>query len=388
MEQTQQSTKFNGMKQLIAVSLGHFTNDFFVGIIAPISVYFAYKLDLNLTQQGIISIIILIFSSLFQPIFGLIADKKATPKYLILSIVWITIWISISGIIGNYYILLIVLALGAMASSLYHPLGSTTAVSLGKNSKGTSLSIFMTIGGFAGTASSIVGLWIAHSYGIEKLVYLIVPGFAVAIFMYISSVQNISIEKSKTETINKEKSSLTGKSIFWLSILIYIGIIKVLSGRFVVTYGIQILTLKNFIPAALLLSIHLFGRPFGTMLGGMLLDRFGQRSVFIFGMFISLVSISMIAFGGSLVSAIGIGSLGFCLSLTNTVIVLLSHKIIPNGQSFATGIIMGIPGGIGSLSMIIFSSMADVNGLIYSSKMLIVPFIIATIATIVISRKY
>lgn len=388
MEQSQHSTKFNGMKQLIAVSLGHFTNDFFVGIIAPISVYFAYKLDLNLTQQGIISIIILIFSSLFQPLFGLIADKKASPKYLILSIVWITVWIGISGIIGNYYILLTVLALGAMASSLYHPLGSTTAVSLGKNSKGTSLSIFMTIGGFAGTVSSIVGLWIAQSYGIEKLIFLIIPGLAVALFMYISSVQNISIEESKTETINKEKSSLTSKSIFWLSILIYICIIKVLSGRFIVTYGIQILTLKNFMSAALLLSAHLFGRPIGTMLGGMLLDRFGQKNVFIFGMFISLVSMSMIAFGNSIISAIGIGSLGFSLSLTNTVIVLLSHNIIPNSQSFATGIIMGIPGGIGSLSMIIFSRIADVNGLIYSSKMLIIPFIIATVLTIVISRKY
>lgn len=395
MEQSDHSSKKNSYKQLIAVSMGHFTNDFFVGIIAPISVYFAYKMDLNLTQQGILSIIILVFASLFQPIFGLLSDKRGKPKHLIMSIIWITAWISLSGSINNYYILLIVLALGSSASALYHPLGSTTAVALGGNSKGTSLSIFMTVGGFAGTAASIVGLWIAHSYGIEKMIFLLVPGMLVAIFMYYSGVQNIKLDtlenrKGKDveeETVESKKLNLSGKSIFWLTILIYISIMKVLGGRFIVTYGIQILSLKNFAFAAVLLSVHLFGRPVGTMLGGILIDRIGEKKVFVFGMLMSLLSLSMIGYGGSILSAVGVGSLGFCLSLTNTVAVLVSHEIIPDSQSFATGIIMGVPGGIGSLAMIIFSGLADVNGLIYSSRILIIPFIFATVLTFVLVYK-
>jgi len=389
MAQIEYSLENKGFKQLMAVSLGHFTNDFYVATIAPISVYFAYKLGLNLTQQGLISVAVLVFSSLLQPVFGLLSDKKGKPKHLIISIIWIAALISLSGIINNFYILLIVIALGSSASALYHPLGSTTAVTLGRKSKGTSLSIFMTIGGFAGPVASIVGLWIAASFGIEKIVFLVVPGILVAGFMYYSGVQNIKIDtfenRKKDNIENKieevKKLSLTKKSMFWLGILIYISIMKVLSGRFIITYGIQILSLKSFTYGAILLSIHLLGRPIGTMTGGILIDKIGDKKVFIFGMFLSLLSLSLIGYGNSWLTALGVGSLGFCSSLTNTVGVLVSHKIIPDSQSFATGIIMGIPGGVGSLTMIIFSGLADVNGLIYSVKALILPFAIATILT-------
>jgi FSR family fosmidomycin resistance protein-like MFS transporter len=389
MEKTNHASKKNSYKQLIAVSMGHFTNDFFAGLIAPISFYFALKLGLNLTQQGILSIVMLVFASFFQPIFGLLSDKRGKPGHLILSIVWISVWISISGIVNNFYLLVIVLALGSSASALYHPLGSTTAVALGGTSKGTSLSVFMTVGGFSATVSSIVGLWIASTYGIEKLVYLIIPGCTAAVIMYYLGIQNVMLDteensskdKDSTRIKEKVKLNMSGKDLSWLVVLIYISLIKVLCGRFIVTYGIQILTVKNFIYGAVLLTVHLFGRPVGTMLGGILIDKIGEKKVFIMGMVASLGSLSMIGFGGSTIAAIGVGSLGFSISLTNTVGVLMSHKIIPNSQSFATGIIMGIPGGIGSISMIFFSGIADVNGLIYSTRALIIPLVIAMVLT-------
>lgn len=395
MEQIKYSLENKGFKQLMAVSIGHFTNDFFVGLIAPISVYFAYKLGLNLTQQGIISVAVLVFSSLLQPVFGLLSDKKGKPKHLIFSIIWISVFISLSGVINNFYILLLVIVLGSSASALYHPLGSTTAVTLGRNSKGASLSIFMTIGGFAGTAASVVGLWIASKFGIEKIIFLALPGLLVAGFMFYSEVQNIRIdtyENRKKDNIGNKieevkKLNLSKNSILWLGILIFITIMKVLSGRFIITYGIQILSLKNFAYGAALLSIHLLGRPIGTMSGGILIDKIGEKKVFIFGMFLSLLSLSLIGYGGSWIAAVGVGTLGFCTSLTNTVGVLVSHKIIPDSQSFATGIIMGIPGGIGSLTMIIFSGLADANGLIYSVKALLIPFAAATLLTYLMMYK-
>src|SRR5665648_201781 len=159
----EQSIRSINTKKLIAVSVAHFTNDFYANLIVPISFLFALKMGLNLTQQGLISTVILISATFFQPFFGMYADKNGKAKTLIFSIIWITIWTSIAGIIGNYYLLLVVLAIGSLASALFHPLGSTAALSLGEKAKGTSLSILMTIGGFAASISPIVGLWIADN---------------------------------------------------------------------------------------------------------------------------------------------------------------------------------------------------------------------------------
>jgi len=382
MEQTEYLSRKTGYKQLIAVSLGHFTNDFFAGLISPITVFFAYKMGLNFTQQGLLSIVMLIFASFLQPFLGILSDKRGKPGHLIISIIWITIWISLSGIVSHYYLLIIVLALGSSASALYHTLGTTTAVAVGGNSKGTSLSVFMTVGGFAGTFASIVGIGIAENFGVEKIFFLIIPGCVIALIMFLLGIQHVAIETEENNRIKlqnpvKEKIKMSKANKLWLSILLYISIMKTLSGVFIVTYGIQIMMLKNFAYAAMLLSIHLLGRPIGTMIGGMLIDVIGEKKVFLYGMGATFISFFMVAYGGSIATALGIGALGFSISFTNTVCVLASHEMIPNGQSFATGIIMGIPGGIGSLSMMIFSGMADAVGLIYSTRALIIPMALA-----------
>jgi len=169
--------------ELIAVSVGHFINDFYMNLIPPILFIFASQMSLSLTQQGVISFAILISGSLAQPFIGYFSDKHGRTWFLIVSVIWISFWMSISGVIGNYYILITALALGGLASALYHPLGSAVAVNLTKKTKGTSLSIFMTIGGFAGAISPIVALPMVTSYGLNSLVFLMIPGFVIAAFI-------------------------------------------------------------------------------------------------------------------------------------------------------------------------------------------------------------
>lgn len=74
---------------------------------------------------------------------------------------------SITGLIGNYYILVMALGLGALASALYHPLGSSVTIKLIKRAQGTSLSFFMTIGGFAASVSPLIAI---HLWAKEPLV--------------------------------------------------------------------------------------------------------------------------------------------------------------------------------------------------------------------------
>lgn len=385
---SEQSIRTSNTKKLIAVSLGHFVNDCYVALIAPLSYLFAIKLGLSLTQQGLISAIVLIFASFFQPFFGLLIDKRGKSGALIFSVAWIAVWISLSGIINNFYLLLFVIAIGSLASALYHPLGSTVSVNLNEKSKGTSLSIFMTIGGFAGSVSPIIGLWIAKTYGIEKIIFLVIPGIITALYMYKSKVSEIELHnKDKTE-IEGEKFHIGKKRLMWLIILIYIMLSKTLIARFMITYGIQILTLKGVTVATLVLSIYLFLNPVGTMLGGILIDKISEKKVFILGIGAGLVCCSFVVFGNGILSAIAFPLFAFFTALANTASIMLSHKIIPNGQSFATGVIMGIPGGLGAILMLVFSSIADMKGLIFSSRLLIIPFVIALIFTAIIPYEF
>ena len=61
--------------QLIAVSTGHFTNDFYMNLIPPILFAFSSSIGLTLTQQSMIAFIIITGGSLLQPVVGYLLDK-------------------------------------------------------------------------------------------------------------------------------------------------------------------------------------------------------------------------------------------------------------------------------------------------------------------------
>jgi FSR family fosmidomycin resistance protein-like MFS transporter len=141
------------VKELFAVSVGHFFVDFYFSLIPPVIFLFAMAMGLNLSQQALIAFVITGCGSFAQPVIGYFADKSGKPLQVILSLVWIAFWMSISGVVNNYYALLITVGLGALGSALFHPLGTAMTVMLARKSKGRTLSVFMSIGGFAFSAS-------------------------------------------------------------------------------------------------------------------------------------------------------------------------------------------------------------------------------------------
>ena len=136
MEAITETRSTGDSTKLIAVSLGHFINDFYMEMLPPILFLFTASLSLTLTQQGLIATVITSSGSFLQPLIGFFVDKKGKSWLLIVSVIWIAFWISISGLINNYFLLLFIVGLGSVASALYHPLGSASAAKLDNNSRG------------------------------------------------------------------------------------------------------------------------------------------------------------------------------------------------------------------------------------------------------------
>ena len=106
-------------KQIFTVSLGHFMNDIFMNLLIPLSFMFKIKMGLTFAEQAMIGTVIISLGSFAQPVIGYFVDKKGKSSLLIFSLLWIGAFFSISGFINNYYLLLVVAGLGALASALY-----------------------------------------------------------------------------------------------------------------------------------------------------------------------------------------------------------------------------------------------------------------------------
>lgn len=377
--------------QLIAVSAGHFTNDFYMNLLPPILFAFSSSLGWTLTQQSMIAFIVITGGNLLQPVVGYLLDKIGKSGYLIISLVWISFMMSITGLITNYYLLIIIAGLASVASSIYHPLGSSTAINLSRGSRGKSLSVFMTIGGFAATFTPIITIPIVSEFGLKYLAFLMIPGFLVAYFLKFAKIDKIKYlvtNDKKNEKIKKKE--ISKNKVKYLSLLVCMSVIKVVLIRMMIVFGVQIMIMKGIgiIPAGIVLSVHLFLGSVGTLSGGYLSDKFGERRIMIIFSILLFVIYSITIFSQGLLFVIGMILLGYTLHGPSTANITMAHNILPENINLGTGIIMGLSSTIAGGLILIFGKLADIYGLMEMAQVIACISLIPVFISLYISKKY
>ncbi|SCZ79827.1 MFS transporter [Acidaminobacter hydrogenoformans] len=374
--------------KLIAVSVGHFFNDFYMNLVPPILFMFVAAMGLTLAQQAFIAFVITSSGSFAQPFIGYVVDKKGKPWLLTLSMIWIAFWMSISGVISNYYLLVFVVGIGALASALYHPLGSAMAVKLAKNSRGRSLSVFMTIGGFAASVAPVVAIPIVERFGLKSLIFFIVPGLVTAFFMHLARIHTVALNPPESGAASpSEKLEL--RAVRWLSFLVYISSSRVLVRSFLVTFGVQIMLLGQWDVkiAGAVLSGYLFANSFGTIIGGVANDAMGSKKALILFNGLSILCMAAIVLSSGTLMLAGFVVMGIALGGSNTANVVMAHELLPRNINMATGLIMGMSGGIGGLMMLLFGKLSDLQGLLMSSTYILVPLALSVLAALLLPEK-
>ena len=377
--------------QLIAVSTGHFTNDFYMNLLPPILFAFSSSLGWTLTQQSMIAFIVITGGNLLQPVVGYLLDKIGKSGYLIISLVWISFMMSITGLITNYYLLIIIAGLASVASSIYHPLGSSTAINLSRGSRGKSLSVFMTIGGFAATFTPMITIPIVSEFGLKYLTFLMIPGFLVAYFLKFAKIDKIKChvtDDKKKEKIKKNK--ISKNKVKYLSLLVCMSVIRVVLARMMIVFGVQIMIMKGIgiIPAGIVLSAHMFLSSLGILSGGYLSDKFGEKRIMVIFSILLFGIYTITIFSHGLLVIIGIIFVGYTLHGPSTANITMSHNILPENINLGTGIIMGLSSTIAGVLVLVFGKLADIYGLMEMAQITACLGLIPVFISLYISKKY
>lgn len=377
--------------QLIAVSTGHFTNDFYMNLIPPILFAFSSSMGLTLTQQSMIAFSIVVGGSLFQPIVGYLLDKIGKSVYLIIGIVWISFIMSITGLITNYYLLIVIVGLASIASSIYHPLGSSIAINLSRESKGKSLSAFLTIGVFSSTFTPMIAIPIVSEFGLKYLTFLMIPGFLVAYFLKFAKIDKIECRVTADKKNKKiKKDNISKDKVKYLLLLVCMSVIRAVFAKIMIVFGVQIMIMKGIgiIPAGIILTAHMFLSSVGILSGGYLSDKFGERRIMIIFSILLFGIYTIIIFFHGLLVIIGIIFFGYALHGSLTANITMAHNILPQNINLGTGIIMGLSLTIAGVLILVFGKFADIYGLMEMAQFTACLSLIPIFISLYISKEY
>ena len=361
---------------LLSLSLAHFLNDSFQSIISAIYPILKDNLLLSFTQIGYITLVYQICASVFQPVFGVVFDKKPSPWYLIAGSVSTCIGLFFIAYADTIYLVLVSVAFVGLGSSVIHPEASRLTRLASGMKHGLAQSIFQVGGNFGSSLGPLLAALIIAPYGQHYIIYFAVAAFIAIPLKYpIFSWYNKIVKRIKAGTDGRgalKRNPLPRKTVvFSLCVLLILIFSKYvyMAGltNFYTFYLIEKFNV-SIQQSQLFLFVFLFAVALGTFIGGPVGDRIGRKLV----IWVSILGVApfalMLPYANLLWTSVLTFIIGFVLSSAFSAILVYAQELLPNKVGLISGLFFGLAFGIAGIAAAVLGNIADVSGIEYVYK--------------------
>ena len=354
-------------KSVGLLSAAHLCDDINQGVVPAMLPFFIATYHLTYAAAAGLVLAQTLASSVVQPLFGMMADRRSSPWLIPVGLSFAGIGVALSGLMPNYLLIFSAIAVSGLGISAFHPEAARRVRYLSGSRQATTMSLF-TVGGMAGFALGpllITPTLIALGTG--GVVLLTVPVLAMALIVTYQLPRLAAAEPSTTQR-PQGHAIVEGEERwgdFWrLSVVVVL--------RSTTFFGVN-----TFLPlywtavlhgtkagGGMALTTVLASVTVGTLLGGRLADRYGRKTVISVAIG-SLVPILLIFLNSHRIVSAGLMlvPVGIALSAPTSVVVVMGQDYLPNRVGLAAGVTLGLSMTIGGFMTPVFGAVADHYGL-------------------------
>jgi len=371
------------------ISLAHMLNDLYSNYLPQMLPFLVVLYDdFTATRAAIIVSAFSITSSFTQPLFGYFMDRQGKRWLAYIGTLWMGTMLSLTGLVHNNYLLLVVLAaLAGLGTAVFHPQASAMVNVLSMDRKAVILSVFVAFGNFGFALGPLLLVPLFQAYGLKATVVTIIPGIIVALLLFFFSPRD-QVSASTPPTLGivfktlkasaKELIAIVG--VIAVRSLAYTGLLTILPLYF------KYKSLSN-IQASHLVTIMLAAGAIGGIIGGFISDYFGRKQLIIGSLVLSTPLFFAFLLTDGVLSTVFLALAGAALLSSFSVTVVAAQEAIPDNKALAAGLTMGFAGGLGGLMVITIGRIGDVFGLTAAVAVLFLLPIIAGLAGIFMKNR-
>lgn len=377
-------------KALFWLSGAHFINDIYTGVLNPIMPFIAAKIGISMAIATIILTISHIFSSLLQPLFGFFADNIVKRSFIFWGLILSSIFIPLSALAHNPFILVLFIIFGSIGSSLFHPqaLGFASKFAQ-KDSAGKSIAVFVAMGTLGYSMGPVVSSAITQFLGMPKMPLMTFLGIVWALIMF-SFVPKLSLSEKVVNKINFKtafKRILTNRK---LNILNVIAMLKtmIMSACFILLPFLwKNMGYKPFY-IGMALFMFIFAGGIGSLISGHIEKNIGAANVFYISMISTFPLMILFILTCSSHPTLSLGIfviMGFITMMATPVTMVMAQNVIPEYKSIISGFINGFSWGIVAIAMSLLGFIAEKFGI---TNVLIFVSIIPAVCSILVKELF
>jgi len=347
-------------KSVWGLSAAHLVTDLYSPVLPAILPLLIVEQGYSFFLAGLIVTVFNLTSSMMQPLVGWLYDTRGLAIPISITVLLGAVFISIVGLLNNYYLVLASVAIAALGHALFHPAALGTISRLTRDASRGRITSYFVIGGNLGYAVGPICAGVAVGLmGLPGLVILAIPGIVMAaVLRYVLPApmrREVPAPSSRSErparraiTLLVAASGLRAWAIFG-------------SVAFLPT----ILTLRgiDLVTANLLVSGMLIAGVVGQLVGGTLSDRYGRKEYTLIGLVTAIPPFLVFLMTDGIVSLVAMIIFGFILWSTFAVTVAMAHEIAPGNVGLVSGLMLGLAVGVGGMGVAATGWIADATSL-------------------------
>jgi len=373
---------------VILLSIGHFFNDFYCNFLPVLLPIIMPRLDLSLTMSGLLVMVMSFTSNVLQPFFGYLMDKRNLSKLLLIAIPFGAFFICMAGYVTTKISLFIIIALSGLAVSSFHPLGSTLVSKVANHKNlGLALSQYVAGGNIGFAFAPLIIVYFTQSYDLKSLPILIIPGLLLSFAYYYTRLYRISTKQDNQKDADNEELNLR-------TLLCSSSVIKLNTAMALRAW--THVTMSTFLPLLLInrgdtptfaggmLTIFLVGAAAGGLIGGYLGDRIGHKKIIILSLLVGVFP-TYYFFTHAIIDAFSLLALFLCgagLQAPQPSSLIWAQRLLPNHAGIASGMMMGLSFGIGSIGTALTAALGDHIGLNNALTLTTLPIFFAALVAL------
>lgn len=351
------------------LAAAHVFNDANQSVLPALIPWLIAHRGLSLTSAAMLVLAMNLSSSVVQPLFGHLSDRRSLAWVIPVALVLATAGTAAIGFSPNMPLMLLGALVSGIGIAAFHPEASRFANYFGGTQRATAMSWFTT-GGYLGFAvGPIVVTPLLLAFGLHGTAWLLVPTVVLAALV----VRNLPRFEGARAAAHGMGRRREGRDD-WHGFGVMAGVVALRSAvffaavTFTPVYAIAVTHVDKAL-ASVALAVMLLGGAAGTLWGGQLADRFGRRRVVQASLVLTTLLAGAIVVAGALHPAFWLFvvlavAFGVAIGLSAGVVVVLGQEYLPQRIGIASGMTLGLSATIGGFAAPLFGAIGDHRGLV------------------------